>query len=503
MLCGPNMHTIDALERRTLLAFSFAYASAFGDEETLDSGNAVVVDAQGNTYFGGTFRGRIDVNRSNSKEKFLRADDNYDAFLVKYDPTGKLLWSRQFGSSEGDETIEHLVIGPSGDLYITGEFEEIVDFDPSSAVRRLITHGKKDAFILRLTENGNYVWAGNIGGERDDDITALAIGPSGDIYYSGFVRLRGDADPSKRVRSVFDRGVDDTIIARLNGTTGALKWIKVFGENATRETVMELAVDASENVLAAGVFNETVAFDRRDPSFDRKAVGSDDIYLARLNSSGEFQFIRTIGGKKQESVAGMVQDDLGNLYLTGNFNKSVDFQPGPGQTVLAAPSGGSAYIMKMDSNADLTWVRQIGPAVIGGSDEDASIVARGIGIDASGAVYTIGDFAEFVDFDPSSALRIIEVDKEGGTPALAGQVEASDTYVHKLDANGNFVQVSRFAGEDGTTLAHDLAVDAAGTVHITGAFAGFVDLNPTSGSFRRSTKDERGDSSVFLLKLLP
>jgi hypothetical protein len=496
------MHLIEQLETRRMLAIGFSYAAAFGDHETLDSGNAVVTDAAGNTYFAGTFRGKSDVNKSNSAKKLLIAQDNYDAFLVKYSPTGKLLWAQQIGSPDGDEAIDRLVIGPNGDLYATGTFEEIVDFDASSRVHNLQSHGKHDGFILHLTPAGKYVWAGNIGGERDDAITAFAVGPGGDMYYSGYVRLRGDADPSKKTREIFDRGVDDTVIARLNGTSGAIKWIKVFGEDATRETVLGLAVDASENVLAAGVFNEKVEFDRSDRRFDREAVGSDDVYLARLNSRGDFQFIKTFGGKKQETVADLVQDNSGNLFLTGNFNKTTDFDPGPGEELLAAPSGGAAYVLKMDADANLTWVRMIGPADINGDQEDAVIAARGIAVDAAGNVWTVGDFAGTVDFDPGSGLKIIDVDKSGNTPALPGQFEASDTYIERLDADGNFVEVRRFGGDDGTTLPHDLAIDASGGISIVGAFSGFVDLNPTSGKFNRSTEDERGDSNVFLVKLL-
>jgi hypothetical protein len=502
MLYGPIMLTIESLESRRLFAISFSYATAFGDLETLDIGNSVAVDAGGNTYFAGTFRGKIDVDKSNSKKKFLTADDNYDAFLVKYGPTGKLIWAQQYGTGDGDESINRLLIGPNGDLYATGTFEETVDFDAKAGVHKLVSHGKVDAFILHLRPNGNYVWAGNIGGELDDAITAFAVGPSGDMYYSGYVRLRGDADPTKAVRNIFDRGVDDTIIARLNGTNGAVKWMKVFGENATRETVFGLAVDADESLLAAGMFNETVAFDRRDESFNREAVGSDDVYLARLDPGGEFQFIKTFGGKKQETIADMVQDDAGNIYLTGNFAKTTDFEPGPGQTLLAAPGDTAAYVLKMDGNANLTWVRMIGAAIIGGHDEDATVAARGIAVDAGGGVYSVGDFSGTVDFDPGAGLKAIEVDKSGNTPALPGQVEASDTYVQRLDADGNFVEVKRFGGDDGTSFAHDIAIDPSGGINIVGSFSGFVDLNPTSGAFRRSTQDDRNDSNVFLVKLL-
>ena len=501
MLFAP-MHMIDTLESRRLLSFAFDYAAAFGDKSTLDSGNAVVVDAAGNTYFGGTFQGKADVNKGNQGVHYLKTTpDNNDAFLVKYGPTGKLIWSQRYGADRYD-SIEHLVIGPNGDLYASGVFERTVDFDAGSAVHKLTSHGKEDAFILHLKPNGKYVWAGHIGGLRDDDITALAVGPSGDMYYSGYVRLRGDADPSRANHIVTDRGVDDTIIARLNGTTGAVKWINVFGENATRETVFGLAVDSNENVTAAGQFNRTVAFDRHDASFDRQSVGDDDVYIARLNSGGDFQFIKTIGGNHDDTLADMVQDSAGNLFLTGNFAKTADFDPGPGQTLLAAPGDSAAYILKMDSNANLTWVRQVGEAVVGGNSNRGIIAARGLALDAGGNVYTTGDFDGTVDFDPGSGLHIVDINKSNNAPTIATQSQPSDGYILKLDVNGNFVETQHWGGQDGSVLPHDLAIDSSGGINITGAFAGFVDLNPTSGTFNRSTQEKRNDTNVFLIKLL-
>jgi len=173
-----------------------------------------------------------------------------------------------------------------------------------------------------------------------------------------------------------------------------------------------------------------------------------------------------------------------------------------GEELLAAPSNGSIYVLRMTANADLTWVRQIGPAVIDGSDEEGTVASRAIALDAAGNVFTVGDFAGVVDFDPGTGLTIIDEDKSGNTPALPGQFEASDTFIQKMDPDGNFLEVKRFGGDDGTTLAHDAAIDASGGINIVGAFSGFVVRNRTSGAFRRSTEDERGDSNVFLVKLL-
>jgi hypothetical protein len=496
------MHTIQSLEPRTLLAASFGYAAVFGDKETLDSGNAIATDSAGNTYIGGTFRGKIDVNKSNRGKHFLKTDHDHDAFLVKYDPNGKLIWSFDFGA-DGDETIDHLVIGPTGDVYASGQFEATVDFDPKAGVHNLTSHGKLDAFILHLTQDGNYVWAGHIGGEKDDAITALAVGPTGDIYYSGYARLRGDVDPTRAVRNIVDRGVDDTIISRIDGDNGKIKWLRIFGEDATRETIFGLTVDAGENVFAAGVFNETVQFVRNDRSFDRKAVGGYDIYFARLNSTGQFQYIRTIGGNKDESVVDMAQDPSGNLYITGNFQKTVDFAPGPTQTLLAAPGDSSAYIAKYDADANLQWGRVIGEAIVGSHSERGTIIARAIALSPGGDVYTVGDFARTIDFDPGAGLHVVDAEKSNNVPALLTQIQPSDAYIHRLDNDGNFLAVERIGGADGTILPHDIAVDSSGGINVTGAFAGFVDVNPTRGVFRRSTKEQRRDSNIFIVKLLP
>jgi hypothetical protein len=496
------MQTIESLEPRTLLALTFDYASAFGDRETLDSANAVAVDIAGNTYFAGTFRGRIDVDRSNRNQRFLASfSDTYDAFVVKYDPEGRVLWAKKFGAN-GHDSIDKLVLGTNGDVYMSGQFEGIVDFNPAKAVSRLTSHGKKDAFILRLNSAGQHVFSGHIGGGRDDAITAIAVGPTGDLYYSGYVRLGGDVDLTSRTKIVENRGVDDTIIARIRGD-GRGRWMRMFGENATRETVTGMSVDASGNVFLAGNFNETVQFERSSHRFDREAEGGTDIYLAKLNSNGRFQWVRTIGGNKEDVVVDMAQDVNGNLHITGNFAKSVDFDPGSGRRILAAPGDGSAFIVKLTGDAELLWARQIGPAVINNEDERGVIIARAITVDFLGNVYTTGDFVRTIDFDPGPGLSVIDIDKEGNVPTLPTQFQPSNAYVHKLDENGDFVEVEHFGGEDGTVLPRDIAVDFFDRVSVAGAFAGFVDLAPGPAEFRRSTRERRRDSSAFLVRFEP
>src|SRR5262249_33807654 len=147
----------------------------------------------------------------------------------------------------------------------------------------ITSHGGQDGFVARLDRNGKLVWVGDIGGGDDDFMTALAVGPDGDVYCAGTVRLVGDIDPSRGVRNITTKGVDDTFIERLDASSGKLKWSRVYGEDDTTEGVNGMNVDDQGNVFVAGVFNNTVRFDRKNPKFDRSSSGGNDVYLAKLN----------------------------------------------------------------------------------------------------------------------------------------------------------------------------------------------------------------------------
>jgi hypothetical protein len=483
---------LETLEGRRMLSGALGYAFTFGQAKAPSAGNAVATDEAGNTYVAGTFHGRIDVAPTRNAKRFLKSlDDGDDIFLAKYGPRGKLLWARQFGG-EGNDAATAMKLGPTGDLYLVGAFEHTASFGHKT----LRSHGHKDAFIARINPKGWVLWAGHIGGRKDDSYTALDVGPDGDIYLAGTIRLQGDVDPTGNTRMITARGVDDTFVQRLDGRTGRLKWIRVYGENDTREGANALAVDPQGGgVAVAGAFNRTVQFDRDNRSFDRSAVNYDDIYLGHLDSDGNWDWLHRVGGKHDDSVAALVRGPQGDLYMTGAIASTVDFDVGPGATTLTAVGDTDAYVVRMRPDAELVWARRFGGV-------GAGTRARALAVDDHGNLYTTGTFYGTIVLGRRSQKVILSVDKSHNTTPVWGDTNVTDAYIAKLNAAGQLVYARRIGGPYGSIAAYGISADGAGNAHLTGAFTGTVDLDPGPKVVKHhALTDDARETDVYVLKL--
>lgn len=486
---------VEGLEGRRMLAADLGYLLTTGYSKRLDSANAVATDSAGNTYIVGNFRARIDVDPSHAGKHILKSElDKQDIFVAKYSPVGALVWSRRFGGP-GNDTANIIKVGAKGTVYIAGQFEKTADFSFGGVGPVLTSNGNLDAFVARLDKHGNVVWAGNIGGDRDDFITALAVMPGGDVAIAGTIRVTGDVDPGPAVQTITTVGVDDTFISRLSATSGSLKWVRAYGENATREDVNGLVVDAQSNIYAAGIFNRSVAFVRGNSAFDRTSNGGDDIYFAKLSASGNFQWVKNIGGRKSESLAGLARANNGDLLIAGNFSKSTNFESGSGSTILQSFGHSDVYIARYNSDADLVWARQFeGP--------NANVKVNGIAVDPSGNVYTTGYFDDVVDFDPGSGVQEMVPNKAGNAPLVPNIPDATDAFIAKLDAAGHFVYARQITGHDGSAVGLAIGADAAGNAYVAGNFAGTIDFDPGDGVVNRHAVEDHTESDIFVVQVV-
>jgi hypothetical protein len=483
---------IDHLEPRCLLSATLAWGFKLGFREVLDSANAVATDGGGNTYVAGVFRGRVDFDPSPNRARFLRSvGSEDDIFVAKYNASRKLLWARRFGG-KGIDTADALAFG-AGTLALAGSFDRAARFGAGASAVDLTSHGGMDGYVARLNPaNGAVVWAGAVGGKIDDAATAVAVGTGGEVYLAGSIRLGGDVDPGPGTTSIKTRGVDDSFIACLSPANGRLLWHKIFGENATRETVMRLAADPAGGVIAAGMFNESVQFDRSSSRFTIESHGGYDIFILKLSAAGHFTAARHFGGRDTETFGGMAVGPTGDLYFTGTFQSSANFSAKPGApAVRKTGSDPTAFICRQRADGALVWVRQFG--------DDAAVIPTAIGVDAAGMVWAAGTFDDDTDFDPGKARNILKVDKDNAR-LLPGQRRPTDAFLVRYDAQGKFQDVSRIGGPDGSVILRDLAVDAAGELHVVGQFANRINIDPR-GRRILATGDDNQDSDALVLRL--
>ena len=491
---GQTRALVEPLENRRLLAAEFGSLITFGDRNDINRGNTVAVDEEGNVYVGGSLRDEADVAPGRDQTRVIRGhgEDRDDAFLVKYGPDKSLIWAHAIGGS-GNDGIRQIEIGPDGSLYVVGYFRGRVDFAPGPERVELVGYGDRDGFVARYTADGELMWAGNIGSDRDDSITALAVGPDGDVYFAGTVRLEGDIDPSSRVRNVTTRGVDDTFIVRLNGANGRLRWFKQFGEENTREEVEGLVADKT-GVYVTGTFSRRVEFERGNRRFTLQQRSHNDAYIGRLSLAGEWQWLGKIGSDDRDAGVAIALGPQGDLYVTGSLGGSADFDFGKATSVLRPEGEDDVYVARYRNTGTLVWARNIGEA-----DDDANVASTSIAVDDEGNAFVAGAFHEEIDFDPGGGVFIRDADKDDA-PSFS-VVGASDAFVLKLSRTGRFVHVTRTGGDDGSGVANDVAV-FDGNIYSTGQFGGSLDFEPGAGVKRRRTDDDGDESDVFLWGLL-
>jgi hypothetical protein len=186
---------------------------------------------------------------------------------------------------------------------------------------------------------------------------------------------------------------------------------------------------------------------------------------------------QTIGTDEGLSIA---QDPSGNILVAGAMRSDIDFDPGPGSYVLNSFSAEDIFITKLDPVGNLLWAKQI---VANGWDE-----AHDVATDAAGNVYVTGRFAHGtgVDFDPGPGVFL-----------LTSSNATIESYILKLDPDGNFLWAQKIGGNGGD-YGFGIAIDGDGNILLGGAFLGTVDFDPGAGVFNLTPA---GGQSVYVLKL--
>ncbi len=439
-----------------LHAQSFEWAKSVGGTGDL-IGRSIAVDALGNVYTTGPFLETVDFDPGAGVMN-LTSQGHDDIFVKKLDSLGNLVWVKSVGGTSFDGGYS-IAVDAQGNVYTTGYFVGTVDFDPGAGTVNLTSQGGSDIFIQKLDALGDLVWAKSVGGTGNDIGGSIAVDAQGNVYTTGDFRGIVDFDPGAGTADLTSQGENDVFIQKLDAL-GDLIWAKSVGETSY-DYGYSIAVDVLGNVYTTGYFSGTVDFDPGAGTVNLTSQGGNDIFIQKLDALGDLVWAKSVGGTGNDNGRSIAVDAQGNVYTTGDFRGTVDFDPGAGIVNLTSQGGSDIFIQKLDALGDLVWVKSMG-----GNSTD---FGESIAVDSQGNVYTTGDFRGIVDFDPGA-----------GTTNLTSQGEI-DFFIQKLDALGNLVWAKSVGGtsNDG---GNSIAVDAQGNVYTTGYFWGTVDFDPGAGT---------------------
>ncbi len=246
----------------------------------------------------------------------------------------------------------------------------------------------------------------------------------------------------------------------INSSAQGLDWVKSIGGNSDDQGT-SIAVDGSGNVYTTGYFSGTSDFDPSAGTFSLSSSGTTDIFISKVNSLGNLIWAKKIGGAGDDIGTSLSLDGSGNIYVTGYFNSTVDFDPNAGINNLTSSGSDDIFITKLDANGNLVWVKKLGSS---NTDRALSIT-----LDASNNLYLTGMFSNTVDFDPNAGIVNL---------SSAGQF---DVFVLKLSSIGNLIWAKNM-GSGSSEVGSAIITDALGNVYTTGEFqGGAADFDPGAG----------------------
>ena len=242
---------------------------------------------------------------------------------------------------------------------------------------------------------------------------------------------------------------------------GNLLWAKRFGDIGEQQAT-GVATDASGNVLVTGSFAASINFGGEPLISAGGSPGSSDVFVAKLDSSGNHVWSKRFGDVNSDAAQGVAVDGAGNVLVVGHFGGTVDFGGGP----LSSAGGQDVFLVKLDANGAHVWSKRFG--------DSAKQSAQSVVVDTTGNVIITGYFGGAVDF--------------GGGPIAS--TTNKDVFLAKYDISGGHLWSASFGAAEGRAVA----VDGMGNVLAAGALLGTVD-------FGGGQLSSAGGQDAFLAKL--
>ncbi len=380
-------------------------------------------------------------------------------------------------------------------VFVTGNFSSTTTIPTVSGNVTLDYHPKRDGygtdvFIVKANKAGDVIWAKAVGGHGQANGNAIAVDENGNVYVAGTYMDTTDFDPgtgqSLRSTGQYEQGTpgsdgygmyyyENSYVLKLS-PDGAFEWVRDFyGYYNVAKGLAAWRSTDGHGVCVTGGFSDTVDFNQRNGTDVRVTHSlpgySDrmDMYVLKLSQSGDLLWLKVMGGMKGRDLGHAVYvDNNGDVFTTGEFTDSADFDPGAGLAILRSnvePAGG-IFISKLNAQGD--HVMAVG---MGSTSATRGSWGSAIRTDRFGNIAIAGTYQISADMDPLKAGIASQITGTGNVNA----------FVARYDAQARFKWVKPLTtSASGLQQAWGVAFDDAGSVYTVGHFTNDINLNPNN-----------------------
>lgn len=411
----------------------FQWAFSLGGESS-EYLEGMALDPQGNIYITGHYVDEVDFDPGQGEHKLVE-NGGADIFIAKYNSAGAYQWAHSFGNEYSDAGT-NIHIDKAGNVLVVGEFQEPTDFDPGAGVAILDPFGM-DTFVAKYTPAGALVWARLIGGTGNVNGYHITSDARSNVYVTGRVRNKVDFDPGPGTHEITTTN-NEAFLLKLNAD-GLFKFAVLPGGSVTSKNFNNhrpVGTDKDGNVYLAYDFKSSVDFNPGTGTVSLTSNGSEDIFLQKLDSLGSFVWVKQVGGSNTDLLNDLIVSESGDLFITGRFNGTVDFDPGPGVVNLNANGDWNTgiFVARYNKNGELVWAYDVK------RNDDTWPYGDGnaLALDKDGNLLAVGEFSGTFNFNT------------GTTPLLLSSVTENvlNGFVMKLKGTLSGVSIT----ESGSSL---------------------------------------------------
>ena len=315
------------------------------------------VDNNGNSYLIGDFETSTASIGSTTFNNY--SDAGYvDAYLIKFDNIGNILWSKQIGSNRNDY-ISSIDTDNIGNVYISGTFGNTVTLGSTT-----LTGNPNGCFFAKLDPNGNYIWAKKSDGINESfGIGDIKSNELGDFFIAGSMSSNTLTFGSVSLTHTWDPTVFNLMafVAKFD-TSGNCLWAKkIPAENSSQGIgvgIKSLAPDYNGGVALSGsLTSNSMTFGPFTLTKTAPNVGySPDMFVAKYNENGNEMWAYSAGNLQHPTdVSGLTVDANNNIFIGGAFTNSIQI----GTTLLTA-AGSRYFFAKYSPDGSFQWAKTSG-----------------------------------------------------------------------------------------------------------------------------------------------
>ena len=391
-----------------------------------DEGASITMfDNFGNIYVTGYFKRTVDFGSGD-----ITSNGNQDIFLLRLNESAgnyTFSWVKTYGGSRDDRGYG--VHTKGGGPIVTGVFRSSnLDFGGGPVG---VGDTDTDIFVLSLDMFGVYNSSMTISSDEscDESSRDIYVGPlyNSAHHITGFHTSNCTIDFGGSIGELSSFGGGQDILMVRIGNNNLPPGCVYAAGGSGNDRGLSVTVDSNENIYVTGIFRNTATFNRHplgQTAVTATSQGGSDMFVVKLNSSCELQWVYTAGGSENEFGYGIDVDRFDNVYATGVFKSTVDFGGG---SVTASGGDFDAFTLKLNSSGVFQWVRTFGdnPGDESGNDVAAFLYYQ-TGQPCCQTFYdnliTVGDFNGTVDF---------------GNGNVTSNSSSADMFILKLNFSGN------------------------------------------------------------------